>query len=204
MHLEFLVEEPSAEAALRKLVPKIIGTEHTFAVHPHQGRKDLLQRLGRRLRGYSHWLPATCRIVVLIDEDRADCHRLKRDLEAVARDAGLSTPAAASASGDVRVVNRIAVEELEAWFLGDAAAVRGASPRVSPRFETRKTYRDPDAVAGGTWEALERLLQRKGYHQGGLAKIEAATRISEHMDPDRNRSRSFVAFRDALRLLVGP
>ena len=37
------------------------------------------------------------------------------------------------------------------------------------------------------------------YHPGGLEKIRAAREISNHMDPDRNRSRSFQVFRDALR-----
>ena len=37
------------------------------------------------------------------------------------------------------------------------------------------------------------------YHPGGLEKIRAAQEISEHMDPDRNRSHSFQLFRDVLR-----
>jgi hypothetical protein len=60
-------------------------------------------------------------------------------------------------------------------------------------------YRDPDAIKGGTWEALQRILQRAGYHQGGLQKIRAKSDIATHMDPDRNRSLSFRGFRDRLR-----
>ncbi|MGH7753687.1 MAG: DUF4276 family protein, partial [Gemmatimonadales bacterium] len=63
-------------------------------------------------------------------------------------------------------------------------------------------FRDPDGIAGGTWEALERVLQRAGYFKAGLRKIEAARTISNNMDPDRNRSASFTAFRDALRELA--
>ena len=33
MHLEIMVEEPSAEEALSLLIPKIIGTKATFAIH---------------------------------------------------------------------------------------------------------------------------------------------------------------------------
>ena len=203
MHIEFLLEEPSAEAALRHLVPKIIGTEHTFAAHPHQGKRDLLQSLPNRLRGYARWLPDDWRIVVLIDEDRQDCRELKARMEQAARAAGLATRGAAPATSRIQVVNRIAVEELEAWFLGDADAVRAAYPRVPATFERRVAYREPDAIRGGTWEALERLLQRARYFAGGLAKIEAATAISRHMDPTRNTSRSFGAFRSALAELVG-
>ena len=38
MHFEFLVEELSTEAALSNLVPNILEAEHTFAIHPFQGK----------------------------------------------------------------------------------------------------------------------------------------------------------------------
>jgi len=204
MHIEFLVEEPSAEAALNNIVPRVAGPEHSFRVHAHQGKRDLLKGLPGRLRGYARWLPEKWRIVVLVDKDRKECRQLKGDLEQMARSAGLLTPTVAGSPSRVQVINRIAIEELEAWFFGDPDAIRAAYPRVSGTFERRSRYRDPDAVKGGTWEALEQMLQCAGYFRGGLAKIEAATAISEHMDPNRNRSGSFCAFRDALTGLVGP
>ena len=33
MHIEFLVEEPSAEAALKNLVPKLMGEDISFNIH---------------------------------------------------------------------------------------------------------------------------------------------------------------------------
>jgi hypothetical protein len=60
----------------------------------------------------------------------------------------------------------------------------------------------PDAIAGGTWEALERLLRRLNYFPEGLPKIAVARKVSEHMDPERNRSKSFQVFRDGLLVLV--
>ena len=204
MHIEFHVEERSAEAALNNVVPRIIDPEHTFVIHAYQGKPDLLKSLPSRFRGYAKWLPNDWRIVVLIDEDRQDCRQLKWDMERTALDAGLVTRTTASPCSTIQVVNRIAVEELEAWFFGDADAVRTAYPRVSKTFERRVPYRDPDGIKGGTWESFERLLQRAGYFRGGLAKIEAATAISKHMDPSRNSSRSFRLFRDALVELVCP
>jgi len=124
-------------------------------------------------------------------------------MEGAAKAARLLTKSTARTTSRVRIVNRIAVEELEAWFLGDPDAVRIAYPRVSGTFERRAAYRHPDAVSGGTWEALERLLQRAGYFPGGLAKIATASAIAEHMAPDRNRSPSFAMFRRALTELVG-
>jgi hypothetical protein len=64
-------------------------------------------------------------------------------------------------------------------------------------------YRDPDSIAGGTWEALERVLKSAGYFRTGLRKIELARSVAKHMDPQRNRSRSFRAFVDAINRLKG-
>lgn len=201
MHLEVLVEEPSAEAALDVLLPKILAPGVTFRTLVHQDKQDLLAKLRGRLAGYSAWLPPDYRIVVVVDEDREDCHELKRRLEADAKTAGLSTKTLPDPYGNFSVINRLAIEELEAWFFGDISAVRKAYPKVPASLDRRQAYRNPDAIRGGTWEALERVLQRAGYYKNGLAKIEAARSIARHMDPKQNRSKSFQVFRDALRTL---
>jgi hypothetical protein len=199
MHYEILVEEPSAEAALLHLVPKILpGVSHK--IYPHQGKQHLLRVLPNRLRGYARWLPPEEVIVVVIDADRDDCLALKRRLEQIAAAAGLKTRSG-TGKGRIQVLNRIAIEELEAWFFGDMEALCTAFRGVPRGLAERAAYRDPDAIKGGTWEALERELQRAGHHLGGLAKIEAARSISRWMDPDRNRSRSFQAFRSGLQSL---
>ena len=77
MHIEFLVEELSAEVALRNLVPKIVSEEVTFEIHYYQGQSALLRKLPQRLQGYKQWLPPDWRIVILIDQDREDCRVLK-------------------------------------------------------------------------------------------------------------------------------
>jgi len=195
-HIEVLVEEPLMEAALRLILPRILDGI-TFDIHPHQGKDALLARLSERLRGYSRWIPKDWRILVVVDRDAQDCRELKSELDAVARAAGLITRTAAS-GGHFQVINRIAIEELEAWFFGDWSAVRAAYPRVKASIPDMSPYRFPDGIAGGTWEALERLLQDAGYFKTGLRKIEAARSIAGHMDPSRNRSPSFRALRDAL------
>ncbi|RKZ56933.1 MAG: hypothetical protein DRR08_20355 [Candidatus Parabeggiatoa sp. nov. 2] len=53
IHIEFLLEEPSAEAALQVLVPKLLPFGATFACHVMGGKKTLLKELPARLRGYS-------------------------------------------------------------------------------------------------------------------------------------------------------
>jgi hypothetical protein len=196
-HIEVLVEEPSMEAALHCVLPVVLSEGISFAVYPSRGKDALLKKLPERLDAYSRFLPPTWRIVVVVDRDNDDCHELKGSLEESAWRAGLVTKS--SAAGEVwHVVNRVAIEELEAWFFGDMDAVRAAYPRVSPRVENQARLRDPDAIRGGTWEALERVLQNAGYFNGGLRKIEAARSIAVHLEPNRNRSKSFQVFRDAI------
>ena len=196
-HFEVLVEEPSMEAFLAAILPMIIGDRATFAVHVHQGKSDLLKKLGARLRAYAKWLPENMRIVVLVDEDREDCLQLKRRLEKDAALAGLHTRASRGGP-NWQVVNRIAVEELEAWFFGEWAAVQGAFPGVPATVTTQAAYRQCDAIAGGTWEALERILNRHGYFKTGLRKVEAARNIGTCFNQDACISPSFATFRNAL------
>jgi hypothetical protein len=196
-HLELLVEEPSMEAFLRALLPRLLPHDRSFEVHPFQGKNDLLGKLEQRLRGYAAWLPTDWRIVVVVDRDDDDCLVLKRRLEAVARSAGLKSRTRAGGS-PWQLVNRIAIEELEAWYFGDWAAVRSAFPRASANVPRRQGFRDPDAIGGGTWEAFERVMQAHGYFKGGLAKIEAARAVGTHIDPARSSSRSFRTFSEAI------
>src|SRR5271156_126059 len=183
-HIEFLVEEPSMEAALRVLMPRIIG-DLSFEVYPYQCKQDLLAKLPERLKGYAAWLPDNYCVVIVVDGDDDNCENLKERLEKAAQDAGLVTRTA-SREG-YQVVNRLAIEELEAWFFGDWDAVRQAYPNVNPNIPSKHGFRNSDEILGGTWEALERLLNRGGYFKTGLRKIEAARSIAQHMDPGRNR-----------------
>ena len=67
MHFEILVEDQSGKKALDILIPKLIGSEHTFKIHPYKGigrvpknlggntdagTRLLLTQLPKLLRGY--------------------------------------------------------------------------------------------------------------------------------------------------------
>lgn len=92
----------------------------------------------------------------------------------------------------------IAIEELEAWYFGDWAAVKAVYPRVPARIAGQQAYRDPDSIAGGTWESFERVLQRHGYFAAGLPKVEVARTLAVHVSLDGSQSRSFQSFLHAL------
>ncbi len=187
-HLEILVEEPSMEAALRAILPKMIG-EMSFKITQYTDKQTFLNRLPNRLHGYARSLPPSHRIIVVIDRDNDDCRKLKSCIETMAQKAGLRTRQ--DHRGPAQVIVRIAIEELEAWYFGDWQAVQAAYPRAR---KPDKYCRAPDAIRGGTWEAFEGVMKKSGYFTSGLRKIEAATRIAPHIDPARNTSPSFQAF----------
>ena len=200
-HLEFHVEEVSMEAFLIASLPRMLPEDVTFQVFPYQGKHALLKKIGARLRGYSTWMPTEYRIVLIVDRDNDDCLELKSRLERICENAGLRSRRVAGGP-DWQIVTRIAIEELEAWYFGDWSAVHAAYPRVSANLPARLARHGSDAIRGGTWEAFERVLQRHGYFRQGLAKVQAAADIGQHVDPARNRSPSFAVFRDALGEVV--
>jgi hypothetical protein len=203
MQIELLVEEESAEAALRILLPKLLRSEVAYEIRLFQGKPDLLAKLPQRLRAYARRIPREdLRILVLIDEDRQNCKALKARMEEMALAAGLATKSSARPGTAFQVVNRIAIEELEAWFFGDISAVVEAYPGVPTTLANQAKYRNPDQIAGGTAEALHKVLREAGhYTRTHLPKVEVARQISVHMDPAVNRSPSFCCFRDGLAAL---
>ena len=118
------------EEMLRLLLPKILQDQISFEIYRSQSKDDLLSSLPARLRGYSTWLPASWRIFILVDRDDDDCIELKKQLEKISRNSSLIAKTRASRKS-YQVINRIAIEELEAWFFGDMEAVRAAYPKVS-------------------------------------------------------------------------
>lgn len=202
IHLEVLVEELSCEQALRILLPKIVpGTP--FEIRTFQGKEDLLRRLPRRLAGYTtqNRDGVDRRIAVVVDRDVDDCRELKSRIERHFSSAGFLTLTVGSGSAPLRGCTRIVVQHLEAWFVGDVPALRVVYPRVPETLGRQSRYRDPDAVPGGAWRALERLLADKGYG-ATLPKVANAEAVAPHMDVENNRSASFRAFRDGLRRLT--
>jgi len=185
------------EAFLRVLLPRILPENRTFQIHVSRNKAKLRQNLAPRLRAYARWLPRDWRIIVVLDRDADDCHALKAELEAASTGSGLRTRSRAG-SGGWQVVNRIVIEELEAWYFGDWEAVCDAYPGVPRTVPQREGFRDPDAIRGGTWESFERILKRNGHFTAGLRKVEAARAVAARILWQRNRSRSFTVFVEAV------
>jgi len=199
--MEILVEEPSAEEPIRAIARQIVGDRAKVTVHNLESKYKLLKNLPSRLSAYRDRIDdgEDLRILVLVDRDSDDCVELKGKLETVASQARLVTKTASEGDG-FQIVNRIVVEELESWFLGDPAALRSAFPRLPTLDPNKKPFRNPDN--GGTAEVLARLLKKHGIYGGKYPKIEGARRVAPHLDPDRNRSASFHAFRKGVEALL--
>lgn len=178
INLVFLLEEPSAKEALDRLLPRILPADVSFRCIPHEGKQDLEKSIPVKLRCWT--VPDTW-FVVIRDKDQDDCAGLKQKLQTLCDD-----------NGRPETLVRIAVHELESWFLGDLAAVAKAynSPNLGKR-QNGKKYRNPDALANAQ-EELKKLV--KGYQ-----KMAGARAIAPHLSLEHNTSTSFQQLLSGLR-----
>ena len=216
MHFEVFVEDASGKEALEIIMEKILGanySEHSWKILDYRGlgripkdlrrvtdpsKRILLDGLRDILKGQVYNPHGLVSVLVVVDLDTRDCMAFKRELLDVL-DACDPRPS---------TLFRIAIEEGEAWLLGDRDAVRAAYPNAK---ESVLNGYVQDSICG-TWEVLAdavhpggaaRLKATPGYSELGRAKSEWARKIALHMDVDKNESKSFQVFRDGVRNLAG-
>ena len=215
MHFEVLAEDQSGSIALECLLEKILGANgatHSWNLHPYKGlgripknllpvtdpqKRILLDQLPRLLRAYGRSFKQSefpSAVIVVVDLDQRDCVAFKRELRAVLE---ACTPRP-------RTLFRIAIEESEAWLLGDRAAVKRAYPHAK---DSVLNGYEQDGICG-TWEVLADAVhpggaaKLKSYPATGTAKCDWARAIAPCMNVDENRSPSFRVFRDGVRKLA--
>jgi len=216
MHFELLVEDQSGKKALDILMPKIIGNAHTFKVHPYKGigripqnlqanadasKRILLDQLPRLLRGYgsafaSYPVDYPAAVIVVCDLDDRCLRLFRNELFAVLSECD-PTP-------DTRFC--IAMEEGEAWLLGDIPSIKAAYPGAKDIILNGYVN---DSICD-TWERLadavypdgSAALSAKGWQAIGTEKSAWAERITRYMNVDENASPSFGYFRDKVRQLA--
>lgn len=216
MHFEILVEDASGKIALESILEKVLGPngqEHTYKIIPYKGtghipkdlrgttdpqKRILLDRLPKLLRGYGNSLqdcPAA--VIVVVDLDDKDCLTFKQEMLDILN----------ACNPQPTTLFRIAIEEGEAWLLGDQNAVKAAYPRAKD--QVLNQYKQ-DSICG-TWEKLadavysggSQKLKRLGWPYTGQAKCEWAEKIAPHLDVEVNQSKSFQVFHDGIRNLAG-
>jgi len=217
MHFVILVEDISGKTALEILIPKIISSEqHTFNIHHYKGlghipkdlksaseakKRILLDQLPRLVQGigqtFSQYPPDYPAVLIVIcDLDDRCLSTFRRELLDVVD----------KCNPQPKTQFCIAIEEGEAWYLGDFAAIKAAYPKAKEAVLNSYTN---DSICG-TWEKLadavfsggKQKLSKQGW-QVGEEKSKWANNIAPHMDVDNNLSPSFCYFRDKLRDLTG-
>ena len=216
MHFEILIEDLSGKKTLDILMPKIINDQDTFNVVDYRGighipknlksptdvsKRVLLNQLPRLLRGfgktfanYTPHFPAA--VIVICDLDDKCLKTFRQELYSVLN--------ACKLKPETRFC--IAVEEGEAWFLGDISAIKKAYPKAKNNILNR--YQN-DSICN-TWELLadaifaggSSRLKKRGAQTVGSEKSAWADKITPYMDVDKNKSPSFCYFRDKIRELI--
>ncbi|HPQ71416.1 MAG TPA: DUF4276 family protein [bacterium] len=156
------------EGLLPRLYPGL-----NFLCITHEGKQDLEKSIPRKLRG---WREPGVRFVIIRDNDRSDCHKLKDRLVGLCKKGGRE---------DALV--RIACQELEAWYLGEPDALADAFGNDRLRdIGSKALFRIPDEV-GNPFDEIKKLVPE-------FQKVTGARRMAKELTRDRNKSCSFQVF----------
>ncbi len=207
IHIEILVEDKSGSVLVEHIMEKYVADKEnvTYGIHGFKGMgkiplnvnrisqvksKRLLTDLPGYLKGIDASLqnmPGKKAIFVILDSDEEDCSELKYDLVQMYQTLGIQ----------IQVFFCIAVEETEAWLLGDSDALFKAYP-MAKRSLLQKYVQDSVV---GTWEYLADIVYKGGlkalkksaasYYEIGLFKIECAENIGKWLTIRNNNSQSF-------------
>ncbi len=208
MHLHFMTEDPSGEKLVECIAQKLFALQpsFTYEIKGYHGlggftRKNTIKetRTGKLLNDLATVLDGLNKkyagvpnypfaVIVVVDNDDRDTEQFREELEAVAKGKNISIDHAFC----------IAVEEMEAWLLGDKNAVKAAYPHA--KTDVLNDY-EQDSICG-TWEVLAnaiyqggmKKLKKESHHEIGNLKCEWAEKIGEHMEIEQNESPSFQFF----------
>jgi len=146
-----------------------------------------LRGYGKTFEGYGDNYQAT--LIVICDLDNRCLKKFREELLKVLNSCSLKP----------NTCFCIAVEEGEAWILGDIPAIMQAYPNANR--QTLDSYSN-DSICN-TWEKLadaifpggSTALSSQGWHAVGLEKSNWAENICPYMDVSSNQSPSFQYFR---------
>lgn len=186
MTIHILVEGASERAFFERWLPRLLPSQHV-RVHPHQGKgslpkvwnappdkkaRGLLDQLPAKLRGLAQALnPQSDGVLVLLDADDDESDALRESIAAVAE----------QCSPQLQLRVSVAVEETEAFYLGDLRALERAYPDAD--IERARAY-EPDSICG-TWELFGEIVG-----DGGGNKVAWAEAMGPYVTTRAGESRS--------------
>lgn len=206
MHFEILVEDRSGSIMLENIIAKIsvsLPLDLTYRIHAYSGlgklpknltkdnnpqKRALLSKLPMLLRGYGRSSDDNSAVVIVMDCDKNDCKILKNELNQVLHACTIPPKTAFC----------IAIEEMEAWLLGDRKALLAAYPyaktSILDGYLQDSICNTWELMADAITKEMSRGLKKKGYPEIGIRKCEWAERISPNMNIQNNISPSFQHF----------
>lgn len=167
---------------LPQILPDGIFLNRNCFIRPHEGKQHLKKEIPQKIRAYKNFrIPI--KVIIIHDQDTADCKILKAGLKKLVNDAG-----------PIPHLIRIPCRELEAWYLGDMDAIERVYPRFkADHFRRWAKFRDPDHLMAS--EELRKLIP-------GFQKGYASREISKHIQINKNRSKSFHHLIDGLTVFL--
>lgn len=204
--LDVLVEGRSDVPVVEEILKRKFGLVrgHDFQVISHTGRGSLpnnpldrpnpkrtalLDQLPAKLRAYANrHAPATV-VMVLVDTDDTECSEVLRDLNRM-----LNVLPARPV-----VMFRLAIKEIESWFISDVNALRAAFPGKLKKNVLKDVQPDTETDA---WELLAKALAANRAQTGEATKMDWATKISPYLDLDTPRSPSLRKFIEGVNKLI--
>lgn len=207
MYFYFLIEDESGKRLVDALMKKIqnmylnvfydckafkgIGgfTKKNTVKETKTGK--LLNDLTTTLKGFDKSLKGIdAAVVVVMDNDDRDKEEFKNELECIVNTHKIK----------IDHVFAIAIEEMEAWLLGDIDAILQAYPNAKKSVLGEYVQ---DSICG-TWEMLADAIYPGGlkkmkkecptYNEKGKIKAEWAEKVGAFMDIENNKSPSFNYF----------
>lgn len=174
--IEILVEEPSMKEFLSILLPTFLPPEwlinHNFFIRSFDGKNDLQKNIPSKIKVFSNLKNEAVGVVIMQDQDSADCKKLKAKLLDIC-----------NRNGNCPKLIRIVCKELEAWYIGDFEALNKAYPNFKHlNYINKAKFRIPDLC--NPTDELRKILPE-------FQKVNAAKRIAHFINIDDNKSESF-------------
>lgn len=205
MRMHILVEGPSEKAFLEEWLPRFLPPKHSFKIIPHRGkgkipgdpsqkpdpkRQGLLDQLPAKLRAYGKELRSdTDRVLVLVDLDRDDCMALKSRMVDILK----------YCNPPPVVLFRIAIEETQAFYLGDKSAIRTTFPKC--KLSKMDLYTQ-DSICG-TLELFRDVIGETSEDKVQWARLIGPNLTIQWKGSSGNSSNSFRQFCKVLLKLTG-